>query len=292
MHQSGFSKFRAVVCAAVLLASGLGLGACYFDTQDLRLETAKRIADPSFLLHRNIPAGPFMLTAYERVYRRGAPATVYIEGDGVAWVSKSRPSLDPTPKNPVALHLASRDNSPNVIYLARPCQYTHKLEKDAAPCDPRYWTSERFSPEVIADMSAALDNIKKKYDIPSFDLVGFSGGGAVAALLTAERDDIDSLRTVAGNLNHVLLNQMHEVSQMPGSLNPADIAADIAHVPQHHFVGEWDEVVTPAIYDSFRVAAGPTTCMRSSIVKEVDHETGWVNIWPTLLHAPLDCNKY
>lgn len=288
MKNSRFGKFRHF-CAAAMLLAGLGTAGCYFDMQELRHQTAERIATPSFMLHRQITAEPFILTAYERVYEKGRPATVYIEGDGVAWLSKSRPSLDPTPRNPVALHLASRDLGPNVIYLARPCQYSG-LTVDA-PCDWKYWTLERFSPEVIDSMNAALDNIKRKYDIPAFNLVGFSGGGAVAALLAAERDDVATLRTVAGNLNHEKLNAMHGVTPMPLSLNPADIAPQIAHIPQHHFIGEWDEVVTPAIYDSFRAAAGPTTCMRSSMVKEVDHETGWVNIWPTLLKAPLDCDK-
>ncbi|PJB69712.1 MAG: hypothetical protein CO093_09750 [Alphaproteobacteria bacterium CG_4_9_14_3_um_filter_47_13] len=272
------------------LIAGLVMAGCYFDLQELRLETAKRIATPSFMLHREIRTEPFLLTAYERVHQKGAQATVYIEGDGVAWIGKSRPSLDPTPRNPVALHLASRDNSPNVIYLARPCQYSGLTVE--SPCDLKYWTSDRFSPEVVNVMSAALDNIKRKYSITRFNLVGFSGGGAIAALLTAQRDDVATLRTVAGNLDHVLLNRMHEVSQMPHSLNPVDISAKIAHIPQHHFIGEWDEVVTPAIFDSYRATAGASTCIRSSMVKRVDHETGWVNVWPEIMNAPLDCEKF
>lgn len=273
--------------SALFLAAGLTLGACYLDAADMRLETAKRIATPSFMLHREIRAEPFILTTYERIHDRGGPASVYIEGDGVAWVSKSRPSLDPTPRNPVALHLASRDVSPNVIYLARPCQYSRMTTVGA--CDAKYWTSDRFAPEVVAAMNTALDNMKAKYGLAGFNLVGFSGGGAMAALLTARRDDVLTLRTAAGNLNHVLLNDRHGVSQMPHSLNPADIAAQIAQVPQHHFIGEWDKVVTADIYDSFRLAAGPTSCMRSSTVRRVTHEDGWVNIWPTILKAPIDC---
>ncbi len=291
MTYSRSLKFRTL-CAAAVLSAGTALNGCYFDMQELRLETAKRLATPSFMLHRQIRSEPFMLTAYERVHQKGAPATIYIEGDGVAWVSKNRPSLNPTPRNPVALHLATRDSSKNVIYLARPCQYSGLT--DGGGCrgdDWKYWTSERFSPEVINAMDAALDDMKRKYDLTGFHLVGFSGGGAVAALLTTQRDDVLTLRTVAGNLDHDVLNRMHEVSPMPKSLNPAGSAAQIAAVPQHHFIGEWDEVVTPAVFDSFRAAAGPTTCIRSSMVKKVDHEDGWVNIWPALLDAPLDCNK-
>lgn len=280
---SGFRRALSVL----ILAMGLGVSACYFDMQELRTETAKRLATPSFMLHREIRTEPFMLTAYERIHQKGTPATIYIEGDGVAWVTKKRPSLNPTPKNPVALHLATHDSARNVVYLARPCQYSGLTIEE--PCDLKYWTSDRFSPEVINAMNAALDNIKRKYDIPQFNLVGFSGGGAIAALLTAQRDDVVSLRTVAGNLDHALLNRMHGVSPMPNSLNPVDIAAKIAHVPQHHFIGEWDDIVTPVIYDSFRAASGSSTCIRSSMVTKVDHETGWVNVWPEIMNAPLDC---
>lgn len=288
MTDFNFKKFRNF-CSATALVASLGLGACYLDISEMRLETAKRIATPSFMLHREIPAAPFMLTVHERIHQKGSAATVYIEGDGVAWVSKKRVSLDPTPRNPISLHLASRDSSKNVIYMARPCQYSKMMA--AGPCDVKYWTSDRFSPEVMNSMDAALDNIKSKYDITEFNLVGFSGGGAVAALLTAERNDVASLRTVAGNMDHETLNRIHNVSQMPRSLNPVGVAASIANVPQHHFIGEWDEVVTPAIFDSFRAAAGPSNCIRSSMVKKVDHEDGWVNIWPDLLAAPLDCQS-
>ena len=57
---------------------------------------------------------------------------IYIEGDGRAWLNKNRPSLDPTPKNSLALKLAEIDPAPNVIYLARPCQYSKLIKKRLA----------------------------------------------------------------------------------------------------------------------------------------------------------------
>ena len=48
---------------------------------------------------------------------------VYIEGDGYAWATTTDPSDDPTPINPLALRLAAVDDAPNVLYLARPCQF-------------------------------------------------------------------------------------------------------------------------------------------------------------------------
>lgn len=46
-------------------------------------------------------------------------------------------SNSPTPKQPLALQLAERDAHPNVVYIARPCQYTsHALDLH---CVPEYW---------------------------------------------------------------------------------------------------------------------------------------------------------
>ncbi len=73
---------------------------------------------------RVVDASPFNITVYERVYKEGGTINIYIEGDGFAWVSRKKKSLDPTPKTPMALKLASMDGSSNVIYIARPCQYT------------------------------------------------------------------------------------------------------------------------------------------------------------------------
>lgn len=65
---------------------------------------------------------------------------VYIEGDGHAWESRTRPSTNPTPRNPVALRLAMADpGADTVLYLARPCQYVQG--EDRRQCSNRYWTS-------------------------------------------------------------------------------------------------------------------------------------------------------
>jgi pimeloyl-ACP methyl ester carboxylesterase len=197
--------------------------------------------------------------------------------------------MNPTPDYPVGLHLASRDLAENVIYVSRPCQYSGMVAENT-PCPQEYWTDRRFSLDVMQSMNMVLDKLRDRYDLRGFHLVGYSGGAAVAAMLVAKRDDVLSLRTVAGNLDHVTLNNFHHVSPMPGSLNPRDFAQDIAHIPQHHFLGAWDDIVPPGVYDSFRGAMGPSTCVRMSMVDEVNHEDGWVNRWPSLLAMPVDCD--
>jgi len=228
------------------------------------------------------------LTTYERVGGKNDLANIYIEGDGRAWVSKNRPSLDPTPKNPVALKLAQLDNSENVIYLARPCQYTKMV--DGSVCDKKYWTSHRFSSEVIEAMDSALDDIKQRHQITGFNLVGFSGGGNIAVLLAAERNDVLSIRTVAGNLNHKLQSEIHNVSPMPESLNAKDVANKISHIPQIHFVGGQDKIVPAQVAQSYKRGA-QSDCVKIKVIEGVDHTKGWESVWKSLLNIPLDCEK-
>lgn len=285
LHNKFRTLFPAAILAAVVVISG-----CYVDSHSMRSQTADRLAGPTQMLKREINTGSFTLTAFERVRREGGTARIYIAGDGPdSTLQPDKPALNPTPINPVALHLATRDRGPNVIYLARPCQYTQiNAER---PCPQEYWTDKRFAPEVVDSLSAALDNIKRRYGIRNFELIGFSGGGALAALLTAQRDDVITLRTVSGNLNHELRSRKMEDAPLTGSPNPVDIAAQIAHIPQHHFIAEWDEKLDTDIYDSFRQAAGPNRCMRSSLVKLADHKTGWVSVWPVALARPVDCER-
>jgi hypothetical protein len=282
------NRFRIAVLAASLIVMA-GLPACRTVNGYWREEAANRLAVPSNMLKRQISADPFMITVFERVYKEGEPATIYIEGDGVAWMTRTIPSLNPTPDYPVALHLATRDLSPNVIYVARPCQFSGLIAENT-PCPQTYWTDGRFSVTAMDAMNTVLDKLKAAHRLSGFNLVGYSGGGAVAALLAAKRKDVLSLRTVAGNLDHEVLNANHNVSPMSNSLNPRDFAKDIANIPQHHFIGAWDDVVDHSVYDSFRSAMGDSHCVRMSVVDEVDHEKGWVNRWPSLLQQPLDCN--
>ena len=80
---------------------------------------------------------------------------VYIEGDGHAWESRTRPSADPTPRNAVTLRLAMADPGPGpVLYLARPCQYIQGDDRRLG--SKRYWTSARLGPEVMNSFDAEL----------------------------------------------------------------------------------------------------------------------------------------
>lgn len=197
----------------------------------------------------------------------------------MAWLSKRRLSRDPTPRHPLVLRLATMDTAPNVAYLARPCQYT-PISTDSSCSDSAYWSDKRFSEEVIASMNEAVDQLKASSGAPTVRMAGYSGGGAVAVLITARRNDVSFLSTIAGNLDHEAVNRLHHVSLMPESLNPIDFAASVSHVPQKHFVGGKDKVVPASIAAKFIQKAGSPPTMQIVDIPEATHTSGWDLIEP------------
>lgn len=220
------------------------------------------------------------MTSYSRLGTAGGSLTVYIEGDGHAWLSKYRLSENPTPLHPVGLELAALDHSENVVYLARPCQYTGRDTDDACK-DPSYWSDKRFSEEVIVAMNEAIDFFSERIKASHIRLVGYSGGAAVAVLIAARRNDVSSLITVAGNLDPEYVNQHHGVDSLKGSLNPMDFASRISAIPQHHFSGSEDKVVPPLVAERF-VKAVNSHYAKTRIIGGISHHKGWKEAWPDL----------
>lgn len=284
-----FNILRLSATASVMVLA-LGITGCASPgtTRTSLINTAQNIAAPADMKMRVVKAEPFNITIFERIREPGAEAVVYVEGDGLAWLGRRTPSKDPTPRNPLALKLAALDPAPNVIYIARPCQYT-KMANNTA-CYERYWTSARFAPEAVAALDKTLNDIQTRGHIPAFHLVGFSGGGAMAPLVAARRSDVQSVRTVAGNLDHETVNRVHRTSRLSGSLNARNVAKDLADIPQIHFIGTKDKVVTPEVYQSYlnAIPADRRHCIRN-IAIAAEHEKGWAEAWPKLVQEEPQC---
>jgi hypothetical protein len=237
----------------------------------------------------DIATKSFALRSYERINDpERKTVRVYIEGDGLAWIDRGTPSLDPTPTNPLALSLAAADPAPNVIYLARPCQY---LRAENQLCGEAYWTSEIFAPVIIQTMNEALEIIKTRYGFTQIELVGYSGGAGVALLLASQRNDIINIRTVAGNLDTDAYTKLHHISKLKKSLNPADVASSLVDIPQLHFIGGNDNIVPLAICQSFINHVPDKHCIHSEVIENVSHEEGWQYIWGDLLKKDITCRK-
>ncbi len=274
---------------STLLITTILLSACGAQT-DIETQTANHIGRPAFMVERQINTGNFKLMAWERMHQRNTTANVYIEGDGIIQKTKINAGSTPTPSNPVALHLASRDKAENLVYLSRPCQFL-KMPQDKG-CTEKYWLEDRYAPEVIDAYEIALNDIAARYDISGFHLIGYDGGGNIAAILAARRPDVLTLRTVAGNLNPDFATEQKPSRILSGkSIRAIDYGTALAGIPQHHFIGAVDREVTPGVYHSYRQAVGLSDCIHYSMVPDADHERGWVEKWPALLALEPQCAK-
>lgn len=223
----------------------------------------------------DMDAGRFRLLALSRQTGPAAVLSIYIEGDGAPWPNPYRPPPDPTPTRPVALALAAGDPGPVVTYLGRPCQYLAATE--LAGCSPDYWIKRRFAPEVIAAYDDILSHLKARVGAANLRLVGYSGGGVIAALLALRRPDIVEVVTIAAPLALADWTAHHGISPLAGSLDPL---GEAGHLPQGiHWVGGRDKTVPPAIVAGFVARKGG----RLATMPDFDHECCWTRDWPALL---------
>ncbi|AOO64600.1 alpha/beta hydrolase [Sulfurospirillum halorespirans] len=208
------------------------------------------------------------LKAQHRHLNATEPLWIVIEGDGYAWKSASIPSSNPTPHDPVGWRLATSIHADNVLYLARPCQYLNEIELQA--CSVSDWTDGRFAQKWVLIMNEAISTIKARYGYSEIILVGYSGGGTMAALLATRRNDVSLLISVASPLDVSAWSAYHRVSPLLQSLDPSDERAKLSTIAQIHIVGQNDKVVPPLLAREF--ISGYVSSKKARIIEvEADH---------------------
>lgn len=200
--------------------------------------------------------------------------TFFIEGDGFSWITTSQPSSNPTPNNPIALKIALSVDKNNTIYLSRPCQ--NVLNQDFKNCTQEYWTSKRFSNDVVEAMSKTIDILKVKYKLKKITLAGYSGGGALSLLLAAKRDDVQEVITIASNIDTEKWTNYHDLTPLD-SINPVNFASILSSIPQVHFIGELDKNVPPLIGESYLNHFKDKDKIKQYIIKDFTHNCCWEN---------------
>lgn len=262
-------RFAILLCLIVAACSGLA------ERQGL----APRLAGAAGWTSETLTGGSFAMAAAVAPLRASPTLVVYLEGDGFAYVDRSRPASDPTPLDPTALRmaLAHPDDGVNRAWLGRPCQYVMSTR-----CGTTYWTDRRYAPEIVDGVSAAIDQLKARSHATRLVLVGYSGGGAIAALLAARRGDVARLVTVAADLDVGYWTARGTLTPLTGSLDPADHASALAGVPQVHFTGGKDRVVGTDVARAYlaRLPAGAPA--RLIEVPEFGHVCCWARDWPGL----------
>ncbi|MFV9657358.1 alpha/beta fold hydrolase [Pseudomonas sp. NY15366] len=254
------------------------VGCATLPTPEERAHSADKLAAEHYWAAQTLITNPFQLRAYVPAAAAAETLAVYIEGDGLAWLSSTRPSTDPTPRAPVGLQLALAQPTGAAAYLARPCQFI----ATQSICSHDYWTDARFAPEVVKSLDQAIDQLKARVGAQQLILVGYSGGGTLALLLAARRDDVARVITVAGNLNPRAWTTHHRLQPLKRSLNPADQQKALASTRQQHLAGGRDRIVPAALASAFNDAYTSGTPSRVYLLPEHDHACCWARDWPSL----------
>ena len=272
IYLNNFFKYYTIILTIALLSSG-----CVSKlSPKVRQHTADTVAQSGNLVQKKIATDDFLLTTYQRfdATADNKQMVVYIEGDGMAWISRDQLSSNPTPVQPIALKLASIDTNANVLYVARPCQYLWPQKMNR--CSSKYWSNKRGSEEVISSINQAISIVKQKQNISSIRLIGYSGGGGIAALIADRRADVNEFVSVSGNLNYKLFTQTHNLSPMNGSIDPITVANQIGSIPQIHYVGADDKIIPKQIALSFSD--------KVKVINNVSHDN-WPDKWAQILRT-------
>ncbi|MBR5625369.1 MAG: hypothetical protein IKW67_01130 [Alphaproteobacteria bacterium] len=170
---------------------------------------------------------------YQRIFDSVNPIHIYIEGDGNSFDIHGIPTDNPTPRNTFLRDLAVSDLNPNVVYMARPCQYVMNTN-----CDISDWTDGRFSTGVVNDISSAIAKVAGSRPIV---LIGYSGGALLSGLAIRQNPQLNIVKwiTIAGVLNHSDWTEYFGDRPLFNSEN----LNGLPHVLQAHYVASHDSVV-------------------------------------------------
>ena len=219
----------------------------------------------------------FSLSSYENhsPHANSSALHIYIEGDGLPWITPYITSDDPTPRNPLMLRLMALDISPS-IYLGRPCYNGHAND---IKCDVTLWTDRRYSDLVVKIMSSALQNYLGTHHFKKLVFIGHSGGGALALLLAEKFEQTDLAVTIAGNLDTMAWTRTHGFTPLHGSINPATQRKK-RPFNELHFLGTEDTTIPLAIFEPI---ARKRLNASIIIIRNADHACCWESIWATAL---------
>ncbi len=227
----------------------------------------------------------FWITTYQKITDNTKPYIFYIEGDGRPFIGKRRISSNPTPTSKMFRNLVEIDARPNVIYVARPCQYT-SVDMNPKCRDFSYWTNKRMSEDSVIAINEVINKINPKGKF--FSIIGYSGGGAIAVLIAARNPNTKNIITIAGNLDHKAFTKYHGVINMDESLNPIDYAHIVRNIPQLHLSGGKDKKVPSFIAERY-IKTANSNCVHHKIFPTFTHYDGWTNIWKEIYPMNIEC---
>ncbi|MCE3255350.1 MAG: putative Esterase/lipase/thioesterase [Rickettsiaceae bacterium] len=159
-----------------------------------------QIASKQGLSTKTYQTKNFKIFTLQKITDKNQTVRIYFEGDGRALINSTLASINPTPTSYFLTTLISKDPHPNIVYIARPCQFVDdKKCKNDYP--EKYWTSDRFSKEVLD----SINEVVKDFSGYRLELVGYSGGATVLHFVAAYNQhlygNVVNIRTIAGDFS-------------------------------------------------------------------------------------------
>jgi pimeloyl-ACP methyl ester carboxylesterase len=252
----------------------LGLAGCTTPSERFA-SAAVNIGFYGFSLNSGVFDHQFYTNAKVTQDINGEVLHVYLDGDGTPWEQRQWIADDPTSRNPMILELMRQDKAAAVL-LGRPCY--QGLNKTSA-CHYKYWTSHRYSKQVVDSMVQVLKLWLNKHSFKKVVLIGYSGGGTLAVLMAPFLPEVKSIVTLAANLDVEAWSRYHGYDPLPESLNPAWVALN-ANFRQIHIAGLEDNNVPAQIIKSYAEKQANALYLPYA---HFDHHCCWVKEWASIL---------
>lgn len=208
--------------------------------------------------------------------RETAVLHVYLEGDGVPYLTRHLIARDPTPRHPLMLRLMSLDPYPSV-YVGRPCYWG--LADPA--CSAQSWTLERFSAPVVDSLVLVIEHEAQARRATQLVLYAHSGGAALALLAVQRGLPASAIITVGGTLDPDAWTRAHDYTSLQG-LNPVNLPWPQTRPWMRHYVGSRDDVVPPALVRRAAQTLGGEVIE----IPDFDHRCCWDRLWRSIVELP------
>ena len=204
---------------------------------NLFLASCSGVVTPEIFSYQELKTDNYRFASWQKITDKTSPVRIYTEGDGHAFNYAGWPTSNPTPKGYFLRKIAFNDPNPNVVYLARPCQFV-----DDEKCTQTDWTTGRFSPEIVESTIQAIEKISAKRPVI---LIGYSGGAMLTGLVIRQNPQIKVQKwiTLAGVLNHTQWTKDLNLPPLSDSLD----LDELPNVKQHHYIGAKDKTVSPEL---------------------------------------------
>ena len=286
MFQSHYQRGTTKNFIVLLLFFTLGFSGCSstrleplsFDNQTLQDYGFQEISTtlPLKIFNKEVP---FVSKMHPRIY---------IESDGANWLLNTFQPSSPTPNRTFSASLAAKDTNSSVSYISRPCQFINS--EQSLQCPTILWGKARFGPKAISIVDAAINVLKQEMGSSlssKIELIGYSGGGVMATLLAAKRNDVSCLVTIAAPLDLDAWTNFHHVAPLDQSIRLTQLSAielnQLQNTQQFHFYGTEDRNTPFQSVSRIQNLLGKKAQWLQ--ILGFDHQNHWISAWSELINT-------